>query len=427
EEGSTAYRRYFKRMQESGENMAEIWMSAWSLGIEWTEGVSGYHGANDYHMGNAWELDRVIDLAIQHRIYVNLVLNYHGRISTWSDPEWHLHPYNKKTPGGWLDAPLEFFSDARAIEMQRRFCRYTHARWGWAPVVFGYELCSELNLTGHETHHKTHFEPSVVEWCRTLGAYLKSIDTYGHLVSAHVSNDYRLLNPVLCEMTEMDFNPLDAYNNRHPDTPERIIDLVVGTAKAGAAYNKPILITEFGGSAMATGLENLMIEQHAALWSGACVPLAGIPMFWWWQVIDENNLYTRYPPVRAFMEGVDPRNPASQMTPATLSADAKGEATAAKRFDAVCTASPDAARGYIYPARFPREGDEPPVGEHLTVTVEGFTPGIYRAEFYDTRTGKSVRRFDVRSKEKQLAVPVPTFRSDCAFKLHLITPISAKK
>jgi len=427
EEGSTAYRRYFKRMQESGENMAEIWMSAWSLGIEWTEGVSGYHGANDYHMGNAWELDRVIDLAIQHRIYVNLVLNYHGRISTWSDPEWHLHPYNKKTPGGWLDAPLEFFSDARAIEMQRRFCRYTHARWGWAPVVFGYELCSELNLTGHETHHKTHFEPSVVEWCRTLGAYLKSIDTYGHLVSAHVSNDYRLLNPVLCEMTEMDFNPLDAYNNRHPDTPERIIDLVVGTAKAGAAYNKPILITEFGGSAMATGLENLMIEQHAALWSGACVPLAGIPMFWWWQVIDENNLYTRYPPVRAFMEGVDPRNPASQMTPATLSADAKGEAAAAKRFDAVCTASPDAARGYIYPARFPREGDEPPVGEHLTVTVEGFTPGIYRAEFYDTRTGKSVRRFDVRSKEKQLAVPVPTFRSDCAFKLHLITPISAKK
>ncbi len=427
EEGSTAYRRYFKRMQESGENMAEIWMSAWSLGIEWTEGVSGYHGANDYHMGNAWELDRVIDLAIQHRIYVNLVLNYHGRISTWSDPEWHLHPYNKKTPGGWLDAPLEFFSDARAIEMQRRFCRYTHARWGWAPVVFGYELCSELNLTGHETHHKTHFEPSVVEWCRTLGAYLKSIDAYGHLVSAHVSNDYRLLNPALCEMTEMDFNPLDAYNNRHPDTPERIIDLVVGTAKAGAAYNKPILITEFGGSAMATGLENLMIEQHAAIWSGACVPLAGIPMFWWWQVIDENNLYTRYPPVRAFMEGVDPRNPASQMIPAALSADAKGEAAAAKRFDAVCTASPDSARGYIYPARFPREGDEPPVGEHLTVTIEGFTPGIYRAEFYDTRTGKSVRRFDVRSKEKQLAVPVPTFRSDCAFKLHLITPISAKK
>jgi hypothetical protein len=61
------------------------------------------------------------------------------------------------------------------------------------------------------------------------------------------------------------------------------------------------------------------------------------------------------------------------------------------------------------------------------VTIEGVTPGIYRAEFFDTRTGKSVRRFDVRSKEKQLAVPVPTFRSDCAFKLHLITPISAKK
>ncbi len=426
EEGSTAYRRYFKRMQESGENMAEVWMSAWSMGLEWTEGVSGYHGANDYHMGHAWELDRVIDLAMQHRIYINLVLNYHGRISTWSDPEWHVHPYNKKTPGGWLDAPLEFFSDARAIEMQRRFCRYTHARWGWAPVVFGYELCSELNLTGHETHHKTHFEPSVVEWCRTLGAYLKSIDAYGHLVSAHVSNDYRLLNPVLCEMAEMDFNPLDAYNNRHPDTPEHIIDLVVGTAKAGTAYNKPILITEFGGSAMATGLENLMIEQHAAIWSGACVPLAGIPMFWWWQVVDENNLYARYPPIRAFMEGVDPRNPASQIIAATLSADDKAEKKAGNRFEAVCTASPDAARGYIHPVRFARQGNEPPKGEHLTVTLDGFTPGLYRVEFYETSHGEMVRRFDVRSREKQLAVPIPAFHSDCAFKLHLLTPLATK-
>ena len=426
EEGPTAYRRYFKRMQESGENMAEVWMSAWSLGLEWTEGISGYHGANDYHMGNAWELDRVLDLAMRHRIYINLVLNYHGRISTWSDPEWHLHPYNKVTPGGWLEAPLEFFNDARAIEMQRRFCRYTHARWGWSPIVFGYELCSELNLTGHETHHKTHFEPTVVEWCRVLGAYMKSIDAYGHLVSVHVSNDYRLLNPVLCEMAEMDFNPLDAYNNRHPDTPEYIVELVVGTAKAGAAYNKPILITEFGGSAMATGLENLMIEQHAAIWSGACVPLAGIPMFWWWQVIDENNLYTRYPPICAFMEGVDPRNPASQMIDATLSADAKAEKNAAARFKAVCTASPDTARGYIYPVRFAREGEEPPKGEHLTVSLDGFTPGLYRVEFYETEKGQVVRRFDVRSKDKQLAIPIPAFRSDCAFKLHLLTSLAPK-
>ncbi len=429
EEGSTAYRRYFKRMQEAGENMAEVWMSAWSLGLEWTEGVSGYHGANDFHMGNAWELDRVIDLALKHRIHINLVLNYHGRISTWSDPEWHLHPYNKKTPGGWLEEPLQFFSDARAIEMQRRFCRYTQARWGWSPVIFGYELCSEINLTGpytRETSHRTHFNPAVVEWCRILGSYLKTIDPYAHLISAHVSNDYSYLNPALCNLPEMDFNPLDAYNNGRPEQPEHIIDLVVGTADAGAAYNKPILITEFGGSAMAAGLENLMIEQHAALWSGACVPLGGIPMFWWWQVIDENNLYKRYIPIRAFMEGVDPRDTSAKRMPATLTVDEKGDKALLQKFEAVCTASPEKARGYIHPARFARASQEPPSAEHLSVNIDGFIPGLYRVEFFETETGKSVRRFDVRSQEKLLSIPVPKFSSDCAFKLHLLTPVAKK-
>jgi len=425
-EGSTAYRRYFKRMQDAGENMAEVWMSAWSLGLEWTEGVSGYHGANDYHMGNAWELDRVIDLALQHRIYINLVLNYHGRISTWSDPEWHLHPYNQKTPGGWLNMPLEFFSDARSIDMQRRFCRYTQARWGWAPVIFGYELCSEINLTGHETHHKTHFDPSVVEWCRLLGGYLKSIDPYAHLVSAHVSNDYTLLNPKLCSLPEMDFNPLDAYNNRSPDTPERVIALAVGTADAGLEYNKPILITEFGGSAMATSLEKLMIEQHAALWSGACVPLAGIPMFWWWQVVDEQNLYPRYTAIKAFMEGTDPRDPAAKRVPATLSVGESGDKALPQSFAAVCTASPEKARGYIHPVRFARAGETPQTAEHLVVTLGGFTPGLFRVEFFETLSGKPLRRFDVRTQEQSLAIPVPKFTSDCAFKVNLLTPVAKK-
>ena len=422
-EGTTAYRRYFKRMRDAGENMSEVWMSAWSLGLEWTEGIGGYHGANDYHMGNAWELDRVLDLAMFHRIHVNLVLNYHGRVSTWCDPEWHLHPYNKKTAGGWLDMPLDFFSDPLAIEMQKRFCRYTHARWGWSPVIFGYELCSEINLTGHESHHKTHFEPSVVEWCRKLGSYLKEIDHYSHLVSAHVSNDYKFLNPAISGMREMDFNPLDAY---HHGQPERIIGLVKETAAAGLQYNKPILITEFGGSPMAAGLEHLMIEQHAAIWTGACTPISGIPMFWWWQVVDENGLYRRYAAIRNFMKDVDPRDISSKCVDAALTVDERADQSLLKKFAVVCTASPENVRGYIHPVRYARKGEVPPAAEHLTVEIGGVTPGIFRVEFYDTQTGKTVRRFDARTKENLLPIPVPKFTSDCAFKGHLLTPVAKR-
>lgn len=433
EEGSTAYRRYFARMQDSGENMGEVWMSAWSLGLEWTEGIGGYHGANDYHMGNAWELDRVMELAQKHRIHLNLVLNYHGRISTWLDAEWHLHPYNKATPGGWLEKPLEFFTDPRALDMQKRFCRYTQARWGWCPSIFGYELCSEINLTGpyfddseKEFRQRTHFKPAVVEWCRQMGDYIKSIDPYGHLVSAHVSNDYSILNPALCNLPEMDFNPLDAYNNGAPDNPERIIALAVGTANAGTPYNKPIFITEFGGSAMASSLENLKIEQHAAIWAGACLPLAGIPMFWWWQVVDENNLYGRYIAVRRFMDNVDPRDTSAKVIEVGLSSPENADKKLAQEFGAVCTASPEKARGYIYPKRFARTGETASDTHALVATLDGFTPGLFRVEFFETENGQSTRRFDVSTKDRQLVIPVPTFRSDCAFKIALLTPIAKK-
>lgn len=425
EEGSTAYRRYFKSMEQAGENWAEVWMSAWSLGLEWSEGISGYHGANDYHMGNAWELDRVLDLAEQHKIYINLVFNYHGRISTWCDPEWHLHPYNKTTPGGWLTMPLEFFSDAKAIQLQKNFIRYTQARWGWAPIIFGYELCSEINLTGHESHHKTHFEPSVVEWCRTLGKYIKEIDPYRHLVSAHVSNDYKFLNPEICSMPEMDFNALDAYHHSNPET---IIPLLSKTALANT-YNKPILITEFGGSPMAAGLEHLTVEQHAAIWSGVCVPLAGTPMFWWWQVIDENNLYPRYTAVKKFMADVDPRDLAAKEVSAKLELTNKESANKGmlQQFAALCTTSPTEGRGYIYPVVFDRSGAEQPEVKGLTLRIEGVQNGIYRVSFHETERGDQTRKFDVRSDGESIAIPVPTFKKDCAFKLKCITVVAPKK
>jgi hypothetical protein len=47
-------------------------------------------------------------------------------------------------------------------------------------------------------------------------------------------------------------------------------------------------------------------------------------------------------------------------------------------------------------------------------------------EFYETQTGKVVRRFDVRTKENLLTVPVPQFRTDCAFKVSLLTPLAKK-
>ena len=45
---------------------------------------------------------------------------------------------------------------------------------------------------------------------------------------------------------------------------------------------------------------------------------------------------------------------------------------------------------------------------------------------FTDRSGKVVRRFDVRTQANALAIPVPPFRTDCAFKVSLLTPLAKK-
>ena len=83
-------------------------------------------------------------------------------------------------------------------------------------------------------------------------------------------------------------------------------------------------------------------------------------------------------------------------------------------------------RGYIYPTRFARASEPPPEAGHLTVAIDGLTPGIFRVEFFETATGTAVRRFDVRTQDSVLSIPVPHFRSDFAFKAYLLTPVAKR-
>lgn len=177
---------------------------------------------------------------------------------------------------------------------------------------------------------------------------------------------------------------------------------------------------------MAAGREHLMIEQHAAIWSGACVPLAGVPLFWWWQVVDENDLYSRYTAVKKFMTDIDPREPLAKRVKVDLVMAEKGNPKLLKQWAALGTADPASVRGYVYPLKFARSGETPLQIEYVSAVVEGMTPGIFRVEVFNTDTGVSLRRFDVRASEGKLEIPLPQGLPDCAFKAKLLTPLVAK-
>ena len=414
-EGSEAYLRYIRDMHKAGENLVEIWMCAWSLGIEWSRVINGYHGVGDYHLGNAWELDEVLGWARKYDMHVNLILNNHGRASEWCDQEWQDSPYCR-SKGGFLEHAMDFFGDPRALALQKQLDRYIVARWGWSPSIYAWELWSEGNLCGNGGHQRCNFDPSYIEWHKQIGDLLHQYDPNHHLVTTHVSGDYNSQNPGLCMIPQLDACAVDAYHNS-PD-PLHIVNLVRATAEFNNRFGKPVLITEFGGSPMAADEDHLRRELHAALWSSACAPVAGGPLFWWWQLVEEADFYPIYTHVAKFMEDVDRRD--TNMVAVTVQIlDGDERPVHDAQIGSICMASKDLALGWMFLRQcFQRNGMplEKPM-EELTVVLNGRPDGVYRVEFWDPSEGKIVQRHDQRSANGRMIIDVPPLSCDLAFKV----------
>lgn len=424
QEGSSAYARYFRDMQTGGENLAEVWTCAWSMGLEWSSVIPGYHGAGDYRMDSAWELDRVFEWARRHNLRINFVLNNHGRVSTWCDAEWQGHPYNL-TQGGWLSEASSFFSDERAITMQCRLSRYLVDRYGWDRSIFAWVLMSELDLVGDDGKRIMQHDPRVHNWHRTLGGFIRARDPGRHLVATHIATDYTLQDDTLSNLPELDHNAVDAY---HHNRPSHIVDLLQATARYNASFNRPVIVTEFGGSPMAAGIVQLKLELHAAIWTSAASTLAGTPLFWWWHVIEEENLYPEYRAFARFMEGVDKRDPGLKPVTVTTRITNQARHTNISPVEVVCVSSPSQAIGWVWARAGFQAQSRADTSEsarenieisNLAVELAGFSNGVYRIEICDTANGLTVKRLDLRAQEGRLLFEIPPFQRDIAFKIAL--------
>ncbi len=110
DDGTFGFEENMVGMAEYGMNFMETWMAPWWIALEWSPQRMGFRGAAWYNLRNAWKLDRIMNAAGQHGIYIQLVLINHGQLSTFVDQEWQDHPYNVQN-GGFLMSPEDFFSD----------------------------------------------------------------------------------------------------------------------------------------------------------------------------------------------------------------------------------------------------------------------------------------------------------------------------
>jgi hypothetical protein len=189
--------RALKAFAGAGLNWTRIWMVHWSgLNLDWLPedmGKSPPPGIFDLRVATDW--DKIVSLAEDKGIYLQIVLQHHGQYSAGTDSAWKDNPWSAANPGGFLHSPAEFFTSPVAKGLTALKYRYIVARWGWSPAVLAWELFNEVHWV--DAMNRDHDEAAVAQWHSEMAAYLRSIDPYHHLITTSTEN---LRSPIYAEM-----------------------------------------------------------------------------------------------------------------------------------------------------------------------------------------------------------------------------------
>jgi hypothetical protein len=410
--GTFAYDDWFARLSEHGVNYVRLWMPSWAFGIEWLrrDGETVVSRLGDYRdrLDRAWQLDRVLEAAEAHGIYVMLTIQNHGPFSLDANSQWADNPYNAEN-GGPLDHPLGFFTDETARELFRRRLRYVVARFGASTHLLAWELWNEVNLVANP------LDPDVRAWHQEMARELLALDPYDRMISTSVSLGSE--QSPLWDLPEIAFTQSHTYN----------WPLLMDTASLLATFSartrvpgKPTLIAETGadfrGPAETLATDPSHIGFHDGLFIGVLAETFGTGMSWWWDnVIDPQDLYGHFGAVARFVEGV-------AFDEEGFVAARPAVQAAGRSLTAWALLGP--SRGLVWIKNldhqfFPvetREGDPLPVDGAL-LELTGLVDGAWQARFLDTTTGADLAIVDLEVVAGAAALPVPSFVGDVALRL----------
>jgi hypothetical protein len=413
-EGTFAYDRYLDGMASAGENFGRIWLGSWSFGLEWSHSYHpAYEGLGRYNQENAWRLDYVVDKAEDLGVYLQVALTTFGH---WSivekEGDWPASPYSKVN-GGPLNKPWEFWSDEPSQEMYQRMVRYVMARWGYSRGIASWEMSNEVDLVSEYAKHKE----EVRDWHLRCAKTIRRFDPNPHMLTTNFAQASR--EEMILSLPEISYSSTNHYRVNIVEEMRRKI------FPQKAEFRKPAIMTECGQDFRGSTPESTVRYLHIGLWSTYMMPFGASGMPWWWDFIDDRNLYHLFTPLTRFAEGEDRRNRGLEMT------DGVAEHDPGRRVEGLSVlALRNNHEGYfwVYEEGLERsEGDalfEPYPREGTGLRIGGLRPGRYQVEFWDTWEGGKRSELTAEVKDGTLRAPIPTFTSDIAGKFR---PLDAEK
>ncbi|MFI5336946.1 MAG: DUF5060 domain-containing protein [Opitutales bacterium] len=196
-DGLAYYQQAIPAFARANLNWMRVWMVSWGqLNLDWLPewaGPSPRPGGLDARVAANW--DGLLATAEEQGVYVQMVFQHHGQLTTGANSNWAENPWNAANPGGFLHTPTEFFTSPNARLMTMLKYRYIIARWGWSPAVFAWELFNEVHWVDAIDREKN--EAAVADWHSVMAGYIRSVDVYGHLLTTSTDN---LRSPIYAQM-----------------------------------------------------------------------------------------------------------------------------------------------------------------------------------------------------------------------------------
>ena len=437
--GTAYYGSLFSSLKAAGENWTRVWMTDFNRSaLEWSSGHwSGlYGGVGTYSLASAWRMDKILDLAQQDGIEVQLTLNDHGQFSTHVNARWNENPYNAANGGPVpADDPGAFFSDATSEKLFQQRLRYLIARYGAYTSLLDWELFNEVQFVGTDTtnpYTDTDLRDAITNWHSTMGRYLHDNDPYGHPVTTSSYDDPTTSD--IFASDDIDLIQLHSYGTPNDTSlPDQIDQLRFD-------LRKPVLAGEVGiGSGdpengfdptTYTGTqanrEHLTegTHLHNTAWSAA---LAGsVAGYWWWGTyISSDAAHHRGAPTFPLNEGQFPALAkylkgenwdAISPTPARLGTPTSLVANGLETGDHAYLWVRDAQNEFGTGARPGDLAGRTISGQ--TLTLFGLRDGMYRVDIYGTwGAGGVVSNVTADSTAGTMPLQLPPFTRDIALKI----------
>ncbi|NCC49624.1 MAG: DUF5060 domain-containing protein [Spartobacteria bacterium] len=394
------YREQFAAMHAHGENWSRIWIAPWNCELEWMEGIRDYEGLGLYNLRHAEKLDQIMACAEENDLYLQLVLHEHCRVSANTNPEWQNNPLNSAN-GGPCETPESFFYNEEAKRLTRHRIRYIIARYGHSPNLMAWELFNEVDLSDNfNMVHDT-------AWHREMAQYIKQTDPHGHMVTtSYITTP----NVEVFSLPEIDYTQSHVYT-------EDIISYLASMYPPYKELNKPHFVAEFGRNTD-DGVDGEDLTGqfiHATIWAAFMLPEGGNAMSWWWyDLIDPNQLYYHYAALSRFGEGLDRRDGAWELKTGKTVCETGVE------LHVMGLCGTDRVNLWLYdPSRLPWSGHPPlaPQAFKGALTITNISDGAWVYEQWNTYEGTVFSKETVTVSNRQAVLPYASAGPDTAIRL----------